>query len=112
METIQQYLSDQQNQQEPNLLSIVRLVCKHFRLKTKELLGPSRRRPVVLARGVAMLLARRLTRHSLEQIGNHFSRDHTTVLHACRQTEQGAERDPEIRQALEQIASQVPLRGV
>ena len=34
-----------------------------------------------------MLLCRRLTDCSLGQIGKHFgNRDHTTVIHACRQT--------------------------
>ena len=104
LEAARRYFSEQQDQQEPALKSIVQVVGRHFRIKTKDLLGPSRKRPVVAARGVAILLARRLTKCSLEQIGKHFGkRDHTTILHACRQTEQNIENDPEIRQALEQL---------
>lgn len=37
----------------------------------------------------AMYLCRRLTKHSMPQIGRFFGgRDHTTVLHAIRSTEQ------------------------
>lgn len=45
-----------------------------------------------------MYLARKLTRHSLEEIGGYFGgRDHTTVMHAIRIVELRMTKDPELR---------------
>ena len=45
--------------------------------------GPSRTRPLVTARQVAMYLVRELTDYSYPAIGRVFGkRDHTTVIHA------------------------------
>jgi chromosomal replication initiator protein len=48
-----------------------------------ELIGASRRRPLVTARQVAMYTLRELTDLSYPAIGREFGgRDHTTVIHA------------------------------
>lgn len=67
----------------PSISAIVRLVARHFRLRSADLLGPSRRQTTVHARGVAIYLTRTLLDLSFEEIGRHFGRrDHSTVLHA------------------------------
>jgi chromosomal replication initiator protein len=74
----------------------------------RDLRSPSRRRVVVRARGVAMYLARELTGGSLNEIGVFFGgRDHTTVMHGCRRTEQLLETEPAIRQAVELVRQRV-----
>jgi chromosomal replication initiator protein len=86
------------------LRGIAGAVGKHYRLRLAELRGPSRRQGVVVARGVAVYLARRLTNLSLEQIGHYFGqRDHTTMLHAHRRVEELLETDPGIRQSLGEL---------
>jgi hypothetical protein len=48
-------------------------------------------------RQVAMALAKELTQLSLPEIGSNFGgRDHTTVLHACRQIAKLRETIPEL----------------
>ena len=50
------------------------------------MLGKRRTRSLARPRQVAMALAKELTEHSLPEIGEAFGgRDHTTVLHACKQ---------------------------
>jgi chromosomal replication initiator protein len=57
--------------------------ASYFGVSRAELIGPSRSRPLVQARQVAMYLCRELTPLSLPKIGEIFGgRDHTTVLHA------------------------------
>jgi len=57
--------------------------CDYFGFDRAEMIGPSRSRPLVQARQVAMYLCRELTPLSLPKIGDAFGgRDHTTVLHA------------------------------
>lgn len=79
----------------PDLPAIARLTAREFRVTLAALRGPSRRREIVLARDVAMLLARRHAGCSLQAAGRFFGRrDHTTVLHGCRRVEQLLRDDP------------------
>jgi chromosomal replication initiator protein len=55
-----------------------------FGFPIDELLGKSRRRPLVNARQICMYVFRELTDFSYPQIAKVFGgRDHTTVMHAC-----------------------------
>jgi chromosomal replication initiator protein len=108
---LQLWLAEQQAARAVPLNSITRQVSKYFQLHVGDLKGPTRQQRVVRARGVAMLLARQLTGKSLEQVGRHFgNRDHTTVLHACRKTEELLSSDPAIRQAVDDLNKQLTAR--
>jgi chromosomal replication initiator protein len=62
---------------------ILDMSATHFGFSVDELCGPSRRRPLVIARQIAMYLFRELTDYSYPAIGREFGdRDHTTVIHA------------------------------
>lgn len=62
---------------------ILDISADHFGFTVDELCGPSRRRPLVIARQMAMYLFRELTDYSYPAIGREFGdRDHTTVIHA------------------------------
>ena len=64
-----------------------------------DLKSPSRQRTVVLARSVAMYLARQATDKTLIEIGSFFGgRDHSTVLHGCRQIKGLMETDGKLRE--------------
>lgn len=55
-----------------------------FNFDVEDLIGKSRRRPLVIARQMAMYVARGLTDLSFPMIASEFGgRDHTTVMHAC-----------------------------
>ena len=63
---------------------ILEATSEQFGFEIAELVGKSRRRPLVTARQIAMYQARQLTEHSFPTIGREFGgRDHTTVMHAC-----------------------------
>ena len=65
--------------------NIQRTVAEYYKIKVADLLSKRRNRSVARPRQVAMALAKELTNHSLPEIGDSFGgRDHTTVLHACR----------------------------
>ncbi len=90
----------------PDLRSITSAVAKYFDQRVEDLHGPARRRELVQARGVAMYLARLLTQKSLGQVGKHFgNRDHTTVLHACRKTQELVQQDAALRKAVEDLTT-------
>jgi chromosomal replication initiator protein len=56
---------------------------RYFEIDLDNLISPSRSRPLVTARQIAMYLCRELTDLSLPRIGERFGgRDHSTVMHA------------------------------
>ena len=100
-DAVRRYLAERNGSEERSMHDIALATARHFSLKLAELRGPSRRRAVAAARGVAMYLTRVLTRQSLEQIGRYFGgRDHTTVSYACRKTEERVKGEPAVRQAV------------
>lgn len=65
--------------------NIQRVVAEYFKIKITDLLSPRRTRSVARPRQIAMALAKELTSLSYPEIGEAFGgRDHTTVLHGCR----------------------------
>jgi chromosomal replication initiator protein len=102
MDAAKQYLAERDRSRRPTLHEIALRTARHFSLRLADLRSPVRRRALVTARGVAVYLARRLTDESLDEIGAYFGgRDHTTVMHSCRRTEELMENDSAIRQAVE-----------
>jgi chromosomal replication initiator protein len=90
--------------QSPTISQISSVVAKQFHLQQAVLKGASRRATAVLARGLAMLAARRYCRLSYQEIGRHFGRrDHTTVLHACHKLENLLKTDQLVAAAWRQI---------
>jgi chromosomal replication initiator protein len=66
--------------------NIQRTVAEYYKIKMSDMLSKRRNRSVARPRQVAMCLAKELTNHSLPEIGDAFGgRDHTTVMHACKQ---------------------------
>lgn len=100
-ERVRRFLAERDSGRKPSLRVIASLTARHFSLKLTELQSPSRCRAVVTARGIAMYLARTLSNYSLDQIGHFFGgRDHTTVSHGCRKTQELLEAEPAMRQAV------------
>jgi len=69
-------------------------VAEYYKIRVDDLLSKRRTRSITRPRQIAMSLAKRLTAHSLPEIGKAFGgRDHTTVLHACRKVEELKKND-------------------
>jgi len=82
-----------------SISNIQKSVADYYQLQVKELLSPKRSRSLARPRQTAMTLAKELTEHSLPEIGDAFAgRDHTTVLHACRQIRTLMETDGKLRE--------------
>ncbi len=69
----------------PNL--IISQVCKFYGLDEAVLRSTLKSKGVTEPRQIAMYLVRQLTNLSLPDIGQEFSRDHSTVLYAIRKVE-------------------------
>ncbi len=78
--------------------AVIDAVGQHFRVSVPELVGPGRRRDVVVPRQVAMYLMREELGLSLVEIGQRLGgRDHTTVLHGIEKIEQQLQHDSQLR---------------
>lgn len=87
---------------------IAKAVARKMGVKLTDMRGSTRQAKIVRARGIAILLCRKLTSLSLQQIGSFFGgRDHSTVLHACRKTDDLISSDPELSNVLCEVQSEL-----
>jgi chromosomal replication initiator protein len=77
--------------------NIQKTVADYYKIRVSDMHSKKRSRALARPRQVAMALAKELTQLSLPEIGSNFGgRDHTTVLHACRQIAKLRETLPEL----------------
>lgn len=63
-------------------------VAAEFQIKPADLRSNSRKQSIVMARGIAIYLSRKLLGTSFVKIGSSFgNRDHSTIMHANRKIE-------------------------
>ena len=87
---------------------IIDVVVEHFDVKLSELQSKRRSRSIAFPRQICMYLARELTRHSLEEIGGHFGgRDHTTVMHSCRNIDGLCDHDESVRELVDSLVARL-----
>ena len=83
-------------------------VGNFYDVSVKEMKGTRRVQNIVLARQVAMYLARELTDNSLPKIGKEFGgKDHTTVIHAHAKIKSMIETDDKLRIEIETIKKKI-----
>jgi len=86
---------------------IAEAVTRRYDVKLSELQSKKRAQVVAVPRQVCMFLARRLTGHSLEEIGGFFGgRDHSTVLYGVDRIRKRASEDEGLREAVEELAAE------
>lgn len=83
-------------------------VGKFYGVTVKEIKATKRTQDIVLARQVAMFLAREMTDNSLPKIGKEFGgRDHSTVLHAYNKIKNMIGQDESLRIEIETIKNKI-----
>ena len=90
-----------------NLDVIIERVAESLNLTVKDLTGKRRTARINQGRQIAMYLCRELTEYSLNQIGEKFGRNHTTVLHGCNKITEDMEFDPSLATRIEGIQAYV-----
>jgi chromosomal replication initiator protein len=95
-----------------NIEQIQNKVCDYFNIPADLLRAKTRRQEIVVARQIAMYLAKELTHSSLKTIGLHFGgRDHSTVIHACQAIEEYLKTDPAYKQHVDSIRRKIELNS-
>ena len=102
------HLESKQAARELGIDDVIATTAKEFGLDREELLARTHRQTAVTARQVAMYLARKLTGHSLPEIGRRFGgRDHTTVLHAIKKIESQLDSDPAVQSSVDRVRAEL-----
>jgi chromosomal replication initiator protein len=102
--TVAHYFRPELEHRQLTMERILREVGDYFRVSVRQLQSSGRSQGVLWPRQVAMYLARRFTKLSLCEIGEHCGgRDHSTVLHACRKVEKAVLGDTVLAGALRQM---------
>ena len=71
-------------------------------------MGKTRTMEVASARQLAMFLSKELTSSSLANIGIHIGgRDHSTVIHACKNIDKKANNDIDFQQKIENMKNEI-----
>jgi|GEM_PF-2618621 len=79
--------SDRHDPDPKEQLNLAAVVARAFRLPAADLLAPTRRADVALARQVAIYVAHVGLAETLTAAGRRFGRDRSTAAHACRRVE-------------------------
>ncbi|MGD2017990.1 MAG: chromosomal replication initiator protein DnaA [Planctomycetota bacterium] len=96
----------------PTVDDIISLVTEHYQVKLSELQSKKRTKAIAFPRQVAMYLSRKVTRHSLEEIGGFFGgRDHTTVLYAVEKIEKEIAADREFSRRIQHFLDRLGSGG-
>ena len=87
---------------------VQRVVARHFAMTIDSIVSKNRARHISQPRQIAMLLARRLTEHSLPEIGQAFGgRDHATVIYSLKKIEALAQSDSQVKQTIDTLSNQL-----
>jgi chromosomal replication initiator protein len=115
LDTARRFLREHTDE-EPTALDagdIIEKVAEYFHLEKGDLLSRSRKQSVAQARQIAMYLCRELTEESYAHIGSRFGgRDHSTVIHAYRKIEEELSSDPDLRDDVSSLQSELQNRSL
>ncbi|MFT3781865.1 MAG: chromosomal replication initiator protein DnaA [Nibricoccus sp.] len=98
----------EQAQNQLTIETIQKRVADHYQIRHSDMTSKRRPNNIAIPRQIAMYLARTLTKHSLQEIGDAFGgRDHGTVIHACKAVDNMMEQDSTVRGSVEFLKNQL-----
>jgi len=112
--TVQNVIKEVMHETKPEPIkieTIISEVAKTYNITEEEILSERRTASLVLARRVAMYIARKTTDLSFDKIGEYFGRDHATVLYNVNQIEKFLTEKPYERGLVEDIIKNLKSRN-
>ncbi|HEY0866382.1 MAG TPA: chromosomal replication initiator protein DnaA [Fimbriimonas sp.] len=92
----------------PGFSQIVEAVSRHFKIPSEDIIGTSRKAPLVHARHVAIYITREITGDSWKHIGSLFGdRDHTSMMHAYQKISEMMQADKDLRATVKMLMRNV-----
>jgi chromosomal replication initiator protein len=93
----------------PGIEGIQKTVSDFFHIRLADLKSKKRTQHIAFCRQVAMYLCRKLTDNSFPVIGEHFGRDHSTVIHAYNLIARRVGNDSAFRMSIEKIERELKI---
>jgi chromosomal replication initiator protein len=93
----------------PGIDGIQKTVSDFFHIRLTDLKSKKRTQHIAFCRQVAMYLCRKLTDNSFPVIGEHFGRDHSTVIHAYNLIARRVGNDSAFRMSIEKIERELKV---
>jgi chromosomal replication initiator protein len=93
----------------PGIEGIQKTVADFFHIRLADLKSKKRTQHIAFCRQVAMYLCRKLTDNSFPVIGEHFGRDHSTVIHAYNLIARRVGNDSAFRMSIEKIERELKI---
>ena len=88
-----------------------KIVTEHFNVSLESIKSKTRKKEIVIARQVAMYLAKQYTNHSLKSIGQYCGgRDHSTVIHAIQAVNDMLHTEHQFKASFEEIKRKVKVK--
>ena len=91
------------HESKPDIEVIQHTVAEFFHIRLADLKSKKRTQHIAFCRQVAMYLCRKITESSFPTIGEHFGRDHSTVIHAFNLIQRRVTNDSAFRFSIEKI---------
>lgn len=88
----------------PGIMSVV---AENFGFHPDDMTSPGRAQPLATARQIAMYLCREYTDDSLVQIGRHFNRDHSTIVHGIDRVKQLIQTDRSVLDKVNELSQRL-----
>ncbi len=96
------------NHNETTIEKIQKITANHFDIKISDLKSNSRLREFARPRQIAMYLAKNLTDKNLPEVGREFGgKNHATVIHAIKKTEELIENNPKFAASLKSLEEKI-----
>ncbi|MHC4941976.1 MAG: chromosomal replication initiator protein DnaA [Planctomycetota bacterium] len=93
-----------------SLGNIVKITTDRFSVKLSDLQSKKRNQAIAVPRQIAMYAAKKLTGHSLQEIGAYFGgRDHSTVLHAYNKVCTKMKSDDQFKRSVDGLIQELTM---
>jgi chromosomal replication initiator protein len=86
---------------------IIKAVAEAFNISSSDIRGRKRTKNIAWPRQIAMYIINHMCEYSMNEIGNEFGKDHTTVIYAIQKVEDSIKSNPMLEPAIQKIEESV-----
>ena len=95
------------NQENVSVDRIIKAVAEAFNISSSDIRGRKRTKNIAWPRQIAMYIINQLCEYSMNEIGNEFGKDHTTVIYAIQKVEDSIKSNPMLEPVIQKIEASV-----
>ncbi|MBO7430754.1 MAG: chromosomal replication initiator protein DnaA [Spirochaetia bacterium] len=86
---------------------IIKAVAENFNISSSDIRGRKRTKNIAWPRQIAMYIINHLGEYSMNEIGNEFGKDHTTVIYAIQKVEDSIKSNPTLEPLIQKIEEEI-----